>query len=125
MLNDKKNFTINIKTTVSITRFLLSKTFFKHLGIMVVATILLLWLVFLMLGVYTHHGETVEVPNFKGKTIEALDQFAEENHVRYEITDSVYNIKLKRGTVAEQNPPAKFKVKSGRVIYLTMNAKLP
>ncbi len=98
--------------------FIKSKAFLKHLIIALVSLIILLWLLFKLLGVYTHHGETAEVPNFKGKLISELDNFILDKHVRYVIIDSIYDPEEKAGMVIKQDPEAKSQVKHNRLIYL-------
>ena len=70
--------------------FIKSKVFLKHFLIAIVSLIVVLWVLFKLLGVYTHHGETAVVPDFKGKLINELDGFIEGKHVRYTIIDSIY-----------------------------------
>jgi beta-lactam-binding protein with PASTA domain len=98
--------------------YLKSKTFFKHLALAVVSLGIILWILFKLLGVYTHHGETAEVPDFKGKNIEELDNFVVDRHVGYVIIDSIYDPKEKPGVVIKQDPEAKSMVKHNRTIYL-------
>lgn len=98
--------------------FIKSKTFFKHFLIAAVSLTIVLWLLFKLLGVYTRHGETAEVPDFKGKTISALDKFIEGKNVRYLIIDSIYDPEEKPGIVIKQDPEPKSLVKHNRMIYL-------
>ncbi len=105
--------------------FLKSKTFFKQLAIIIVAWVAFSWIVLSLLGFYTHHGEKIEVPNFRGIDKKALDKFLEEKDLTYAIVDSVFDLKAKKGAVADQVPVAGSFVKKGRKIYLTVNAILP
>ncbi len=98
--------------------YLKSKTFFKHLALATVSLIIVLWALFKLLGVYTHHGETAEVPDFKGKAIAELDNFVKDKNVGYTIIDSVYSPEEKPGIVIKQDPEAKSMVKHNRIIYL-------
>ncbi len=98
--------------------YLKSKTFFKHLALATVSLVIVLWALFKLLGVYTHHGETAEVPDFKGKTIAELDNFVKDKNVGYTIIDSVYSPQEKPGIVIKQDPEAKSMVKHNRIIYL-------
>lgn len=98
--------------------FIKSKTFFKHFLIALVSLVLVLWLLFKLLGVYTHHGETAEVPDFKGKSIADLDDFVADKNVRYLIIDSIYDPEEKAGIVIKQDPEPKSLVKHNRMIYL-------
>ncbi len=99
-------------------KFIKSKVFLKHLAIAVVSLIIILWSLFKLLGVYTHHGETAEVPNFKGKTMSELDNFVADKNVGYVIIDSIYDPNEKQGIVIKQDPEAKSLVKHNRIIYL-------
>jgi beta-lactam-binding protein with PASTA domain len=98
--------------------YLKSKTFFKHLALATVSLVIVLWALFKFLGVYTHHGETAEVPNFKGKAIAELDNFVKDKNVGFTIIDSVYSPQEKPGIVIKQDPEAKSMVKHNRIIYL-------
>ena len=98
--------------------YLKSKEFFKHLALATVSLVFVLWALFKLLGVYTHHGETAEVPDFKGKAIAELENFVKDKNVGYTIIDSVYDPKEKPGIVIKQDPEAKSMVKHNRIIYL-------
>ena len=98
--------------------FLKSKLFFKHLAIAIISLIIVLWGLIKFLNVYTHHGETAEVPDFKGKMMSELDNFIKEKNVRYTIIDSIYDPSQKAGIVIKQDPEAKTFVKHNRIIYL-------
>lgn len=110
---------------MSIIRFIKSKTFFKNLGIAIVAMLLLFWIVFRWLGCYTEHGETITVPDFTNVKISELDNFVGDKEVRYEIIDSIYDIKKPKGVVVRQEPEANMKVKRNRTIYLYVTAVMP
>lgn len=98
--------------------YLKSKEFFKHLALAIVSLGLVLWILFKLLGVYTHHGETAEVPDFKGKTMAELANFVTGKNVGYVIIDSIYDPEEKPGVVIKQDPEAKSMVKHNRIIYL-------
>ena len=84
----------------------------KHLTIATVTLALVLWILFKLLAVYTNHGETAEVPDFKGKTITELNNFVADKSVGYVIIDSIYDPKEQSGIVIKQDPEAK----SGSII---------
>lgn len=98
--------------------FLKSKQFLKHFLIALVSLIVVLWILFKLLSVYTHHGETAEVPDFKGKKLGELDNFIKNTNVRYLIIDSLYDPNEKPGIVIKQDPEPKSQVKHNRMIYL-------
>ena len=98
--------------------FLKSKLFFKHFAIALISVIIVLWCLIKFLNVYTHHGETAVVPNFKGKLISELSNFVADKNVRYTIIDSIYDPEEKSGIVIKQDPEEKTQVKHNRIIYL-------
>ncbi len=84
--------------------------------------ILLLLLVNLGLMIYTRHGQTFETPNFGGMSLTDVQRLAHSKHLRIEVTDSVYIAHKAPGSVIEQNPKPKVRVKNNRTIFITLNA---
>ncbi len=74
---------------------------------------------------YTHHGQTITVPDLTGMTPARVKDFLGGRQLRFEVIDSVYSALKLKGTVVEQSPDAGSKVKENRTIYLTVNAMLP
>lgn len=105
--------------------FLITKTFFKQLGIAVVISLVLLFSVFQMLGFLTHHGEGLSVPDFTGSSLRKALSIADDNDLKIEISDSVYNAPGKKGTIIAQTPPPDFKVKKGRTIHVVIKTFNP
>lgn len=85
-------------------------------------SLVLVLLLFLWFRFHTRHGEKIEVPNVKGQTLEKAVAVLEENDLRFEVSDTIYDASLKPGAVAEQTPAAGSGVKSDRIIYLKVNA---
>ena len=106
-------------------RFLLSKKFFGHLGIAIAVGIILILAVLLWIRIYTHHGQTITVPDLTALTTDEVGDVTTSRHLRYEVVDSVFSNELPRGTVLKQNPKANSRVKKDRKIFLTMNAVNP
>ncbi|HAF29869.1 MAG TPA: penicillin-binding protein [Bacteroidales bacterium] len=106
-------------------KFLTSKTFIKHILYAFGIITAMLILTFLILKIYTHHGQALSVPDFTGLTIEEVQLKAKKNKMRIEISDSIFNNNRPKGTVIEQNPIAGFKVKKNRRIFLIVNASNP
>ncbi len=84
--------------------------------------LLLIWFALSYLKKYTNHGTFIEVPDIKGMNIGDVEHFLKERNLLFEISDSIFENKYPKGTVVEQNPLPKSKVKSNRKIYLTVNA---
>lgn len=74
------------------------------------------------LNYYTHHGESIAVPNFRNMPVEKALDMAEELELVIVVSDTGYIKSVAPGTVLEQIPAAGTFVKSGRTIYLTINA---
>jgi hypothetical protein len=106
-------------------RFLISKQFFRHLGLAAAITLVLLLSILLWLRIYTHHGQAILVPDLGGLTVDEVDDVTSSRNLRFEIVDSVFSSEMPRGTVIKQNPRASSRVKKDRKIFLTMNAVNP
>ena len=71
---------------------------------------------------YTHHGESIRVPNIEGMRIAKARETMEECGLEIVVTDSGYNRRLPADCVLSQNPGAGLTVKSGHIIYVTINS---
>ena len=71
---------------------------------------------------YTHHGESIRVPNIEGMRIAKAREMMEECGLEIVVTDSGYNKRLPADCVLSQNPGAGLTVKSGHIIYVTINS---
>lgn len=76
---------------------------------------------FYALGIYTHHGEKIEVPEITGQKPEAAITLLKERGLTGVVSDSTYSATASPGVVLEQTPKSGSEVKGGRVIYLTIN----
>ncbi len=107
---------------MSLIQFLKSKTFFKQLGLAIVALIVIVFLASLWLKSTTNHNEFVTVPELKGKTLATVEIELNDNDLVMEIQDSAnYNPKYPKYSVIDQYPKAGTQVKENRKIYLTLN----
>jgi eukaryotic-like serine/threonine-protein kinase len=120
--NSTSRFSDNLK---AFGRFLKTKTFLMHLGISIIAFFALMLVALYSLGVITHHGEGLSVPDFKGMTLKDALELAEDKNLNIQVTDSVFNLSGKKGTIITQNPPAEFKVKEGRTIHVVIKTFNP
>lgn len=102
------------------------KKFFKILGINVVIMIALVVIIIygltFWLKSYTHHNESISVPEVVGLIDEEAIFYLEQAGLKPMIIDSLYADALP-GTVIEQLPEGGLPVKNGRIVYLTINAK--
>lgn len=106
-------------------RFLLSKDFYKHIGIQIALFLILIFIVSISLSIYTDHGEKMLVPDFTELSVEQAKERAEQYNLRIEVVDSVYHSTAKPGAVVEQTPKSNFSVKENRKIFLTINSFAP
>lgn len=105
--------------------FIKSKTFLYSLGIMVLVIGISFFMLYNWLNTYTHHGESITVPDVRGLSEEKLARFIEDKHLRYKIVDSLFEDSKAPGSVIEQDPKPDSKVKENRTIYLTVNSSRP
>ena len=107
-------------------KFLSSKTFFIHLSLFIVLVVGILIMTYYWLGAYTNHGETIVVPDLKGKPWKSLEQGLTLKHLKMQIADSsIYIVDQPGGQVIEQDPPPGSRVKENRSIYLTVSKFVP
>lgn len=102
------------------------RKFFKWLIVNLVIVILvvvgLVYALSTWLDDYTRHGESVEVPTVVGIPLEEALIYFEQAGLKAMVVDSVY-ANTAPGSVIEQLPEGGLPVKSGRIVYLTINAK--
>ncbi len=94
----------------------------RHIILAAATLILLVLLVNLCLMIYTRHGKTFETPSFAGLSFTEAQQLAHREDLRVEVSDSIFLPYKKPGSVIEQNPKPKVRVKNNRTIFLTLNA---
>lgn len=104
---------------------ILTQSLLTHILIAIVIFIVLIWGTFVVLKIYTNHGQSFSVPDFRGMTMSEVKKLCNEKKLRYKISDSVFNSFQKKGTVVEQTPSPNSKVKENRRIFLIMNASQP
>lgn len=83
------------------------------------------WIAFAWMDSWTMHGKNIVVPNVRGLNYNEAANILEGEGLTIELSDSVYDNGSRPGTVLEQNPKARAKVKPGRVIYVSINAFSP
>ena len=105
----------------SIIQFLKSRIFIINFFTAVVIIMLAMGFVYKWLNTYTRHGETITVPDLRGRLAADLPSFLQYKNLNYKIADSsIYQPDLPKGSIIEQDPKPGEKVKEGRTIYLTI-----
>lgn len=77
------------------------------------------------LGILTHHGQELSVPDLTNMKVHEAKYTAEVEGLKVLVVDSVYIRRMGRGLVYSQNPKPGSKVKKGRKIRLTINSVNP
>lgn len=107
---------------MTLKEFLKTKTFKYNALAAVGITIFLIVLNMFALRIYTDHGNSVEIPNLRGKTTAEVSAILTKIDLRFQIRDSVYSRETAPGTVLDHFPKAGMKVKENRTIFITLCA---
>ena len=94
----------------------------RNVVLAVCAIIVFVFIVNLLLSLFTRHGQVHEVPDLSGLSVEEAVQTGKGASLRIEINDSLYVPAYPGGIILEQNPSAGAKVKSGRRVFVTINS---
>lgn len=101
-------------------RFIFSRAFLKQIIIAGVVAFALIYSALWFTGIYAHHGETITVPNLRGKQEQEVKKMLKERQLKYTIIDSVFNRTATPGSVVEQFPRSGREVKRDRLLKLTI-----
>lgn len=99
-----------------------SKYLWGNLAAMVLVVVILCIGVKFGLDLYTHHGESILVPNVRHKSIGDVEKIMADAGLKVVVSDTGYVKSLPPDVVLEQNPAAGEAVKSGHIIYVTINS---
>lgn len=102
---------------------ILTNKYIKTLALMVIIGCSLVAIALFYLQIYTKHGESINVPSVRGLQIEEAGDILKKSDLKYEIIDSLFLTTGVPGSVVEQTPEENSKVKKGRTIYITIQAK--
>lgn len=106
-------------------RFLKSKVFFLNLAIAIILGFGILIGFYQWLKVFTHHNESLSVPDLSGMKMEEVEKVLQKRDLNSVIDDSTYVPGKPKLAVVEQQPEPLSKVKINRKIYLTLNSPNP
>ena len=82
--------------------------------------VIFFWIVLKIVSSFTRHGESITVPDLTGYHIEELEKMEEFDSFEFLVVDSVFSLDKEKGSIINQVPAPKSKVKEGRKIYLTV-----
>ena len=97
-------------------QYLKTKTFWAHIGLMLVTFIVFIFLVKVLLNIYTRHGKEIELADYTNKSIKDI----QDEKVDIIVIDSIFNEDLPPLTIVNQYPEPGMKVKPGRKVYVTV-----
>ena len=97
----------------------------KNLLMIIASGLLLILLTLLFLGIYTRHGQNVEVPTLEGLQLNEANTILKATGLQAEVVDSIYRRDAVPGAILDQTPKAGNKVKEGRSIYITIYSRTP
>ena len=103
-------------------RKLSSRYLWGNLAAMAAVVVLLCLGLKFGLELYTHHNENIPVQNLRGMDFDKAQELAEQNGLALVVGDSGYNKTLPGGCILMQTPGYGTTVKSGRIIYVTVNS---
>lgn len=103
----------------------MSKTFIINLGIAAAIFIVIFFMLFKFLDIFTNHGNELIVPDFKGMTVFEVDSTGYNEQFDLFVIDSLFDDDNVKGTIVMQDPLPDSRVKKGRNIYVTIVATMP
>lgn len=99
-----------------------SKFLWGNLLAMLVVIVLLCIGASWWLNSYTYHGMGIVVPDLTKMSFSKAQKLLEEQGLQIFVNDSGYNRQLPGDCILAQSPVAGLKVKTGRVVYVTVNS---
>ncbi len=100
---------------------LTSMYFWKNMIAIALFVLVCVFMVQWFLGFYTQHGDSVQVHNYVGMSLDEAQQKARSRGFRLEVIDSSYSPNMPPMQVKQQDPVALSRVKENRTVYLSIN----
>ncbi len=97
----------------------------RQLGLIILFLFGCLLLTILFLRWYTHHGQSLSLPDYVGEHLSDAVRDAKKKSFRIQVLDSVFLVGEDGGIIVSQNPVADSKVKQKRKIYVTVTKYQP
>jgi beta-lactam-binding protein with PASTA domain len=106
-------------------QFITTRQFLKHLAYALLLFIVISWITFTILRLYTRHNEVAVTPNYVGLVMDQIQSLESSKDFELVIVDSIYDYTRIPGSVISQDPVPETKVKPGRTIYLSLVSFVP
>lgn len=94
----------------------------KNIVVILMLAVVLIFLTSVYVKIYTHHGQTILTPSFKGLTLKQAQEMADDKRIKLQIIDSVFEGYGAPGTIVDQTPKANFQIKKNRTIFIVIKA---
>lgn len=105
--------------------FISSTIFLKNLAALALFVCALYGLLTVGLRLYTHHGQSVEVDNYREMSVREARRNARTRSFGIIVSDSTYVVDKPQGLVLDQTPKPSSRIKKNRNIYLTVTSSTP
>lgn len=99
-----------------------STYFWGNILAMIIVVVGVCWGTSFAIDIYTHHGESVAIPNIKQKSFADAEHILADAGLSIVVSDTGYVKSLPPDCILEQSPAAGSHVKTGHVIYVIVNA---
>jgi len=107
---------------MTLKEFIKTRTFKMNALAVLVISIVLFLFTLVFLRIYTNHGDSVQIPDLKGKSMSEVTSLLNQRELRFQVRDSVYSADIAPGTVFDQFPKPGMKVKENRMVLITLCA---
>lgn len=97
----------------------------RNIVLAVCFIIVFLFVVSILLNLFTRHGQHYDVPNFEGLTMAQSSDLTAPASLELIVNDSLFVPGTAAGVILDQFPEPGSSVKSGRKIFLVINASSP
>jgi eukaryotic-like serine/threonine-protein kinase len=114
-----------MKETPGFFEKLIQSWLFRQSIMLIGAFIGFILLVVLFLRLFTHHGESLVMPDYVGEYLEIAEKDAKSRSFQMEVFDSVFIVGKNGGLILSQNPLYGEKVKRKRKVYVTVTKSKP
>ena len=92
----------------------------RNLGLILLFLLTCFILTLIWLRIYTHHGQSYELPDYTGTFISESQKDASKRSFEIKVVDSIFMVGKEGGIIINQNPEGGSMVKKRRKIYVTI-----